>query len=137
MSPSQTTELWFEPHKQLCFFLFLSLSLSFPLPFQFFLQWMPTEFNKSHSFWVGQYRGIFSSRSCNNIYVFNEGVCNNCLISHHNQSVHLGVKFSFTPFDVQQSHLSHKRMTWPCRDHGHELNDIKNSVIWCHNHLLH
>ena len=53
--------LWFEPHEQLWFLLFFSLSpffFSFPLPFQFFFQWMSTKFEsyiKSilHSFWVG------------------------------------------------------------------------------------
>ena len=41
---------------------------------------------------------------------------------------------SFTPPDVRQSHLSHKRMIRLCRDHGDELNDTKKSVIWCHSH---
>ena len=41
---------------------------------------------------------------------------------------------SFTPLDVQQSHLSHKRMIRLCRDHGDELNDTRKSVIWCHSH---
>ena len=52
----------------LTFFFFLLLFLfPFPLPFQFFFRWMPTKFesyNKSiiAFLWVGQCRGIFSSR---------------------------------------------------------------------------
>ena len=91
MPSSLTAELLFEPHQRLRLLIFFSAFLLFPSPSNFF-QWMPTNFESYFSFWVGQYRGIFSMyclslRSCQNCHprteyspVLPSQSCNNILL---------------------------------------------------------